>query len=89
MTDGDVASVTINTDDRRIEPPDGLSCSTSSSRAGWCEVPDDLDALRAGWRKTSSNLFRSLKKADKSGLEFREAESPGTCGAFIACTCAP
>jgi hypothetical protein len=36
-------------------------------------VPPDPDALRAGWRKTSNNLFRSLKKADKAGFTFREA----------------
>lgn len=32
----------------------------------------DPDQLRAGWRKTSNNLFRSLKKADKVGFTFRE-----------------
>jgi hypothetical protein len=36
-------------------------------------VGDDPDTLRAGWRKTSNNLFRSLKKADKAGFSFREA----------------
>jgi GNAT acetyltransferase-like protein len=39
------------------------------------EVGDDPDALRAGWRKTKSNLFRSLKKADKAQFGFREATS--------------
>ena len=38
-------------------------------------VEGDLDELRAGWRKTSNNLFRSLKKADKAGLVFREGTS--------------
>ena len=37
------------------------------------QVGDDPDALRGGWRKTSNNLFRSLKKADKAGFTFREA----------------
>lgn len=37
------------------------------------EVGDDPAALRAGWRKTSNNLFRSLKKADRAGFQFREA----------------
>jgi len=37
------------------------------------DVGDDPDALRAGWRRTSNNLFRSLKKADKAGFRFREA----------------
>ena len=54
------------------------SCRTSSRtsfrRAGWCGVPADPDALRAGWRKTSNNLFRSLKKADKAGFAFREGD---------------
>jgi hypothetical protein len=39
------------------------------------DVPADPDALRAGWRKTSNNLFRSLKKSDKAGFAFREADS--------------
>jgi hypothetical protein len=37
------------------------------------QVGQDPDALRAGWRKTSNNLFRSLKKADKAGFAFRES----------------
>jgi Acetyltransferase (GNAT) domain len=37
------------------------------------QVGEDPDALRAGWRKTSNNLFRSLKKADKAGFAFRDA----------------
>ena len=45
-------------------------------------VPPDPDALRAGWRKTSNNLFRSLKKADKAGFEFRDAEEPGDLRGF-------
>jgi CelD/BcsL family acetyltransferase involved in cellulose biosynthesis len=70
-----VASLTINTDVRRIEPPAGFVVDELLPR--WMvEVPADLDALRASWRKTSSNLFRSLKKADRSGLEFRSAASP-------------
>ena len=36
------------------------------------DVPADPEELRAGWRKTSNNLFRSLKKADKNGFAFRE-----------------
>ena len=39
-------------------------------------VPPDPDALRAGWRKTSNNLFRSLKKADKAGFAFRATDDP-------------
>jgi hypothetical protein len=39
-------------------------------------VPADPDTLRSGWRKTSNNLFRSLKKADKAGFAFREGNQP-------------
>jgi CelD/BcsL family acetyltransferase involved in cellulose biosynthesis len=39
------------------------------------DVTGDLDALRASWRKTSNNLFRSLKKAEKAGFGFREGTS--------------
>ena len=45
-------------------------------------VGDDPDALRAGWRKTSNNLFRSLKKADKAGFTFREGTEPGDLKRF-------
>ena len=45
-------------------------------------VPADLDALRADWRKTSNNLFRSLKKADKAGFALREGTSPGDLRRF-------
>lgn len=71
---GDAATLTINTGDRRLEPPDGFELEELLPR--WMlNVPDDLDALRASWRKTSRNLFRSLKKADEAGFEFRAAES--------------
>ena len=77
----DAVSVTINTDDHRMNPPDGYVVDELLPR--WMvDVPDDLDALRAGWRKSSSNLFRSLKKADKSGLQFREATSAGDLRSF-------
>jgi CelD/BcsL family acetyltransferase involved in cellulose biosynthesis len=36
-------------------------------------VGHDPDTLRAGWKKTSNNLFRSLRKADRAGFDFREA----------------
>jgi hypothetical protein len=76
-----VATVTINTDDRRIEPPAGFALEELDPR--WMvDIPDDLAALRASWRKTSSNLFRSLKKADKAGLEFREGQSARDLRAF-------
>jgi Acetyltransferase (GNAT) domain len=72
--DGRIAGMTINTGERRLGPPDGFVEEEILPR--WIvDVPDDLDALRAGWRKSSSNLFRSLKKADAAGLGFREANS--------------
>jgi hypothetical protein len=40
----------------------------------WVVHVGDPDTLRAGWRKTSNNLFRSLKKADKAGFRIREAD---------------
>ena len=58
----------------RLDAPTGSTTSEILPR--WVvELPDDLDALRAGWRKTSNNLFRSLKKADESELGFREVAS--------------
>jgi CelD/BcsL family acetyltransferase involved in cellulose biosynthesis len=35
----------------------------------------DPDEMRAGWKKSSSNLFRNLKKADKSGVTVRSGTS--------------
>ena len=46
-------------------------------------IGTDLDALRAGWRKTSNNLFRSLKKADKAGFAFREGDVRPGPGALL------
>ncbi len=46
------------------------------------DVSSDPEALRAGWRKTSNNLFRSLKKADKAGFSFRESGTPGDLRRF-------
>ena len=48
----------------------------------WILSAADPEALRAGWRKTSNNLFRSLKKADKAGFEFREATDDGALRRF-------
>ena len=59
--------LTINTDDRRLRAARRVRRWRSSCRAGWWRCPQDLEALRAGWRKTSNNLFRSLKKADEAG----------------------
>jgi hypothetical protein len=73
-TDGEIDGMTINTGERRIDPPDGFVAEEILPR--WIvDLPEDLDALRAGWRKGSNNLFRSLKKADGAGLDFREGTS--------------
>lgn len=68
-----VKGTSINTGVRRLEA-DGFAAEEILPR--WVvAVPDDLDARRAEWRKTQSNLFRSLQKADRSDLEFRTAAS--------------
>jgi lipid II:glycine glycyltransferase (peptidoglycan interpeptide bridge formation enzyme) len=46
------------------------------------QVPADPDELRSGWRKTSNNLFRSLKKADKNGFSFRATDERRDLRAF-------
>ena len=48
------------------------------------DLPDDVDELRRGWKKTSNNLFRSLKKADKAGVTVRESRSEADLRAFYA-----
>ena len=79
--DGEIAGMTINTGERRLDPPDGFVVEEILPR--WVvDVPEDLGALRAGWRKTSNNLFRSLKKADKAGLVVRLGTSPGDLRSF-------
>ena len=68
-----VAGLSVNTGERKLNAP-GYASEEILPR--WVvEMPPDLDELRATWRKTSNNLFRSLKKADRSGLAFREAQS--------------
>lgn len=67
------AGLSVNTGERRLEA-DGFETEEILPR--WVlAVPEDLDSLRAGWRKTQSNLFRSLKKADAADLVFREGTS--------------
>src|SRR5207344_2400187 len=61
------AGITINMGERRVDPPGGFVMEEILPR--WIvDLPADMEALRAGWRKTSNNLFRSLKKADAAGL---------------------
>jgi hypothetical protein len=35
-------------------------------------LPDDAEELRRGWKKTSNNLFRSIRKAETAGVAVRE-----------------
>ena len=66
-----VAGMSVNTGDRELPAP---GYETEEILPRWVvQMPGDLDALRSGWRKTSNNLFRSLKKADGQQLGFREA----------------
>jgi hypothetical protein len=39
------------------------------------ELPEDPDALRASWKKSSNNLWRSLRKADEADVQVREGNS--------------
>jgi CelD/BcsL family acetyltransferase involved in cellulose biosynthesis len=38
-------------------------------------LPEDPETLRARWKKTSKNVFRSVKKAEAGSLRIREADS--------------
>jgi CelD/BcsL family acetyltransferase involved in cellulose biosynthesis len=70
---GDVAGLSVNTGVRELQ---AAEFTGEEILPRWVvELPDDLEALRSGWRKTSNNLFRSLRKADRAELRFREAES--------------
>jgi hypothetical protein len=48
----------------------------------WLRIDGDLDALRAGWRKTSNNLYRSLNKAERADLTFRAGTSDRDIATF-------
>jgi hypothetical protein len=37
-------------------------------------LPGDAEELRAGWKKSQNNLWRSLRKADRSGVTARMAD---------------
>jgi CelD/BcsL family acetyltransferase involved in cellulose biosynthesis len=75
-----VRGLSVNTGARRLE---AAGYESEEILPRWLvEVPEDLEGLRAGWRKTSNNLFRSLKKADAAGLVFREGGSIGDLRSF-------
>jgi CelD/BcsL family acetyltransferase involved in cellulose biosynthesis len=42
----------------------------------------DPDEMRRGWKKSASNIFRSVKKAEKEGVTVREAASDRDLRAF-------
>ena len=68
-----VKGLSINTGVRQLEAA-GFDGEEILPR--WVvSLPDDLDALRESWRKTSNNLYRSLRKADRSELRLREVHS--------------
>jgi hypothetical protein len=46
------------------------------------DLPPDLDELRRGWKKTSNNLWRSLRKADRAGVTVREGRSEADLRTF-------
>ena len=68
-----VRGLSVNTGERQIDVH-GYEVQEILPR--WVvAIPDDLEALRARWRKSSNNLYRSLKKADAADLGFREGTS--------------
>src|SRR2546421_2213915 len=46
------------------------------------ELPNDVDELRRGWKKTANNLFRSLRKAERAGVTVREGTGEADLRAF-------
>jgi Acetyltransferase (GNAT) domain len=50
-------------------------------------LPEDPEALRAGWKKTSNNLWRSLRRAEKAGVSVREGRSDSDLKRFYAMYC--
>jgi hypothetical protein len=58
------------------EQLEGRLCVSSRFHTFVAPLPEDPDALRASWKKTSNNLWRSLKKADQAGVTVRAATAP-------------
>jgi hypothetical protein len=50
-------------------------------------LDEDPEALRASWKKTSNNLWRSLKKADEAGVSVREGTSERDLKRFYGLYC--
>jgi Acetyltransferase (GNAT) domain len=59
----------------------------SGSKTFIAPLPDDPDALRASWKKSANNLWRSLKKADEAGVSVREGTSERDLRRFYAMYC--
>jgi hypothetical protein len=71
--DGKVRALSVNLGVRAFDAPE---FTRREIHPTWfIELPDDLDAARAGWRKTSNNVFRSLRKAERAELRIRAAAS--------------
>ncbi|HEX8053663.1 MAG TPA: GNAT family N-acetyltransferase [Thermoleophilaceae bacterium] len=47
-------------------------------------LDSDPDEMRRGWKKSASNLFRSLKKAEKAGVTIREGSAKSDLDAFYS-----
>jgi predicted N-acyltransferase len=48
---------------------------------------DDPERLRAGWKKSANNLWRSLRKAEQAGVSVREGTSERDLRRFYAMYC--
>lgn len=48
------------------------------------DLPEDVDEMRRGWKKTSNNLWRNIRKADRAGVTVREARSEDDLRTFYA-----
>jgi GNAT acetyltransferase-like protein len=46
------------------------------------DLPPDLDEMRRGWKKTSNNLFRNLRKSENGGVTVREGRGETDLKAF-------
>jgi hypothetical protein len=51
------------------------------------QLPEDPDALRASWKKSSNNLWRSLRKADEADVRVREGTTERDLKRFYAIYC--
>ena len=74
LADEQGATLTINVRVQSYEEhvPD---LHASDNHPSWVTpLPDDADALRRGWKKTSNNLFRNIAKSEKAGVRVREGQ---------------